>query len=616
MATLDGTSGLDTLSGGGGADTITGFANDDSLSGGRGDDLIFGDFGDSSGGVDGTPLIMSFANVQTGSDTSSGNNGSKPGDSVIYENMATLEDGTVVNGKLVFVSTTSGAMPVDISGGEGYEILLNSGGNNAASFEDDFATFRLEFIDAATGLPVSVNSVITFNDLDANSATDTEDVRINGGSFTNYGISSDSNVSVTENGSVIEASGSQFNSPEDQQAWFSATFENKSSVTFELSPRTTQSGFSLNGAVIDNPDVSAIPQGNDTIDGGLGNDQIYGGGGDDSATGGEGNDYIEGGAGNDTLFGDVGSDTIVGDTGADTLFGGGDDDTLLASQTDTAFGGGGDDIFTVDPSLGDVGDITIVGGETDEGGADTTNGGAGDVLDLSDLYANDLIEEGSLVFDPNDPEAGSVRLTDGTVINFSEIENFICFTRGTMILTAEGEKPIEELMLGDKVVTRDHGLQTLRWLGSRVLPARGKMAPIMFKAGSIGNSKDLLVSPQHRMLITGWKAEMLYGEEEVLVAAKHLVNGDSVFVAEGGQVEYVHILFDAHELVTANGTWSESFHPGEEGIDALTDDAREEVFTLFPELRAGVEGYGPVARTSLKAHEAAILAENPEFIAP
>ena len=106
----------------------------------------------------------------------------------------------------------------------------------------------------------------------------------------------------------------------------------------------------------------------------------------------------------------------------------------------------------------------------------------------------------------------------------------------------------------------------------------------------------------------------MFGEREVLTAAKHLINNDTIYVREGGEVEYFHMLFDGHEIVYANGAASESFHPGEVGIAALNDDAREEIYALFPELREDISIYGPSARTSLKGHEAKVLAENPDFL--
>ena len=204
---------------------------------------------------------------------------------------------------------------------------------------------------------------------------------------------------------------------------------------------------------------------------------------------------------------------------------------------------------------------------------------------------------------------------DDVTVTFSELENVIvCFTRGTMIVTDAGEKVIEDLVAGDMVMTKDHGLQELRWTGSRTVPAKDSFAPIMIKSGVMGNDRDLMVSPQHRMVVEGWKSELLFGERELLATAKYKVNNDTIYVQAGGMVEYFHMLFDRHEIVYANGAASESFHPGEVGINALTNEARDEIYTLFPELRDNVGAYGPAARTSLKGHEAKILAKNPDFL--
>jgi hypothetical protein len=75
-------------------------------------------------------------------------------------------------------------------------------------------------------------------------------------------------------------------------------------------------------------------------------------------------------------------------------------------------------------------------------------------------------------------------------------------------------------------------------------------------------------------------------------------------------VTYVHIMFEQHEIIFANGIPTESFHPGACGVDALAAQAREEMFSLFPELRCDPNAYGPTARMSVKAREAKLLTVN------
>ena len=188
-----------------------------------------------------------------------------------------------------------------------------------------------------------------------------------------------------------------------------------------------------------------------------------------------------------------------------------------------------------------------------------------------------------------------------------EVETVVCFTRGTMIATPHGPRAIEDLASGDRVLTRDHGPRPVRWIGRQTVEACGSLAPVTIRAGALGNDRELRVSRLHRMLVSGWRAELMFGEPEVLACAGHLVDGETIFVAEGGEVEYVHMLFDGHEIVTANGAPAESFHPGEQGVGWMEEAAREEIFAVLPQLRAARDGFGPSARTSLKAFEARAL---------
>lgn len=344
---------------------------------------------------------------------------------------------------------------------------------------------------------------------------------------------------------------------------------------------------------------------NDLLDGGAGNDTLLGGAGNDTLLGGEGNDALFGGSGQDTLYGGAGADTLDGGAGDDILFGGAGadqidagagNDTVHVAQGDVAFGGDGDDLFILEDLLEPgAGTITVTGGEGGETFGDTLR--LGTLADLS-----------TLVYSGGNNEAGQVTLDDGTILYFSEIENIICFTPGARIATPHGARKVESLAVGDLVVTRDHGLQPIRWIGSRTVPAQGSFAPIRIRPGVVtGLQCDLLVSPQHRMLFQGYRAELLFGTSEVLVAALHLVDGVSVTQDAGGDVTYIHMLFDSHEIIYAEGAATESFHPGSLGLDAITPAAREELFALFPQLRAMPEAYGPTARRFLRRHEAQLI---------
>jgi len=91
------------------------------------------------------------------------------------------------------------------------------------------------------------------------------------------------------------------------------------------------------------------------------------------------------------------------------------------------------------------------------------------------------------------------------------------------------------------------------------------------------------------------------------VTAAHLVDGRAVLREPVAEVTYVHFLLDRHEIVFAEGATTESFHPGTQGFDALADPAREELFAIFPELRADLTVYGPAARRCLRRHEALLM---------
>ncbi|MCZ0812778.1 Hint domain-containing protein [Roseovarius sp. EGI FJ00037] len=325
------------------------------------------------------------------------------------------------------------------------------------------------------------------------------------------------------------------------------------------------------------------------------------GGNNDSVTAGAGNDYVVSGFGDDTVFGEDGNDTLVGGTGADQLFGGLGDDEIYLAEGDSADGGDGDDLFVLE-DLGEAGSstITITGGETGE-----TNG---DTLQLTpDVSYNDITFTNT--DDATGGLSGNFALADGTIVTFSEIENIICFTPGARILTPYGERAIETLKAGDLIITRDNGPQPIRWIGQRTVVGRGNFAPIAINSTVMDNARrPLLVSPQHRLLFTGYKAELLFGQSEVLAAAKHLVNGKDVRVVEREKVTYFHVMLDQHEVVYAEGAATESFHAGDVGISAISAQSREEMFTIFPELRSNPNAYGKTARPCLRKHEARLLA--------
>ena len=191
-----------------------------------------------------------------------------------------------------------------------------------------------------------------------------------------------------------------------------------------------------------------------------------------------------------------------------------------------------------------------------------------------------------------------------------------CFAMGTMIDTVAGPRAVEALQPGDLVLTRDHGAQVLRWQGGthvsrEGLEMRPNLRPILIRKGALGAGspdRDLVVSPQHRILVRSRIAHRLFRDAEILVAAKHLAGlpGIEVIVPSEG-VSYFHLLFDRHEIVLSNGAWSESLYTGPQALTSVSDAARREILTLFPELAQGIPA--APARRLLTGREAKQLAE-------
>lgn len=192
----------------------------------------------------------------------------------------------------------------------------------------------------------------------------------------------------------------------------------------------------------------------------------------------------------------------------------------------------------------------------------------------------------------------------------------ICFTPGTRIETPQGPRLVEELREGDFVQTKDNGAEEVLWIGSRRMTgarlfAMPYLRPVRIRVGALGVQRpdeELLVSPEHRMLIRGEAAEALFNTSEVLVAAKDLINGRNIVVDMAvREVTYVHLMLRRHQVLWANGVETESFHPASTSLSALDSADRARLLELDPGLEFEPQNYGSFARRSLSASEAAIL---------
>ncbi|MGX9355546.1 Hint domain-containing protein [Roseobacteraceae bacterium S113] len=228
--------------------------------------------------------------------------------------------------------------------------------------------------------------------------------------------------------------------------------------------------------------------------------------------------------------------------------------------------------------------------EDDAGNVQLTNDNVGD--------------EARMRFDEETGDGNGAHVSETVGIVTFELGLIPCYTPGTCVTTMRGQVDVAELVAGDQVLTRDNGFQPLRWvckthLGRKRLAAEPDLAPVLIRAGALGPGlpqADMWVSPQHRMLVSGWTAELLTGQSEVLVPAKALIDGDKVVQSPTAGVHYMHLLFDGHEVIYANGTPSESLHAAQIDKAEVAPEARAELLRLFPDLDLG---WGRTARPCL-----------------
>jgi Ca2+-binding RTX toxin-like protein len=575
-----GQGGDDLLSGGIGNDSVLGGAGNDELRGNAGNDTLEGGDGDDSmGGAEGDDSLLGGA----GEDTLTGGSGND-----------TLD---------------GGADNDTINGNSGNDSITDFDGNNLINAGiDGLPDLGFPFVPGTADLNPDddKDTVITGAGNDTINTGDDADV-IDAGDGNNVidaGFDADSITSGSGNDFIVSGEGSDtVSSGDGDDTIFGGIGAGGDSVNLIDDNVNPVNNDPIPGNVID-----SLSNGDDFIDAGAGNDQVFGEDDDDTIFGGAGNDTLDGGIDDDVIDGGAGDDKIIGGQGADSLSGGTGNDTFtVGTFTDPIFG---------DTYVEGIGD-TIVGGEDDDDGDI-------DVLDLTGSGPLKVVFDDSVDPGGTPGESGTVTFfTDNTqttvagTLTFSEIENVIpCFTPGALIATPKGEVPVETLREGDKVITRDNGIQEIRWVGSRTLNREElgrapNLRPVLIKAGSLGHGlpeRDMVVSPQHRVLIAGDRSQLYFEESEVLVAAKHLVNSRSIVAMDTLRTTYIHFMFDRHEVVLSDGAWTESFQPGDQTLGAMGQDTRDEIVALFPELATaeGVSDYA-AARRSLKAHEARLL---------
>ncbi|WP_170381722.1 Hint domain-containing protein [Ruegeria atlantica] len=196
---------------------------------------------------------------------------------------------------------------------------------------------------------------------------------------------------------------------------------------------------------------------------------------------------------------------------------------------------------------------------------------------------------------------GNWQITEGDL----NPDNPPCFVAGTLIETDTGPRPVEELEVGDRVCVSNGQTLPIIWIGNRTLSAQtlrlqSKFRPVLITRDALGKGlpdRDLYVSPQHRIVIEGWRAELLFGEPMVFSAAIHLVNNDTIRQLQKDEaVTYYHIACERHAILTSHGLQSESLYLGDRAVRSFGREYLDELHALFPELSSGA----PMPQTSLR----------------
>ncbi|MFV2035608.1 MAG: Hint domain-containing protein, partial [Halocynthiibacter sp.] len=177
----------------------------------------------------------------------------------------------------------------------------------------------------------------------------------------------------------------------------------------------------------------------------------------------------------------------------------------------------------------------------------------------------------------------------------------ICFVPGTRINTPDGPRFVQDLVEGDWISTKDNGRQAVRWIGGRHMTGSRLLAmphlrPIRLQANALAEGEpdgELIVSPDHRVLIKGPAAQALFNTAEVLVAARDLINDASVRTDHRcREISYVHLMLDDHQIVWANGVECESFHPASARLDQIDAPQRLSLLERFPGIDDDPYSYG------------------------
>jgi hypothetical protein len=184
---------------------------------------------------------------------------------------------------------------------------------------------------------------------------------------------------------------------------------------------------------------------------------------------------------------------------------------------------------------------------------------------------------------------------------------FLMLVDSTRIGTPDGPRSVGELRVGDMVLTRDGGARPVLWSGRRMVqPATGPRAPVHVPAGVLGNDEDLLVAPDARLVVDGWRAELYFGSDEVLVVARDLVDGFVIRRTPADRMTYAQIYTGPCDLIDAGGQWVEARLPPVATLVTLDAMTRDALLPLYPGCEDLMLG-PPAARPIVTASEAAVI---------
>ncbi|MGC1261326.1 MAG: Hint domain-containing protein [Jannaschia helgolandensis] len=552
----DGSKGNDTIKGGGGNDRLRGNGGHDSIRGGRGNDTLEGgDGNDTVWGEDGNDSIDGGEGDDAlvgghGADTIKGGSG----DDRIWgqDGRDSIEGGDGDD------SVAAGSDDDTVRGGGGNDQLWGEAGND--SIDGGEGDDGLSGGDGSDTLDGGAGSDILMGE------GGNDSIRAGDGRNSVDGGAGDDTITAGDGDDTIRGG------------------TGNDDIDVGGGQNTVDGG--------DGDDTVLAGGGDDSIDGGSGRDNLAGGGGDDTIHGGTDDDTIEGGSGQNELSGGGGDDRITGGDDNDTIYGGAGGDSIVAGNGDNYVdGGSGNDLIEFNGTGGGISTI----GWGDGYGNDTVTGfdPATDFIDLSDgMNQDDLIFTAT-----ENPKIWKITIRDGNpddslTLDFTQYQHTniteedlrarvsgheasdpdeahstpACFTPGSRILTDEGPCRIEDLQVGDRIATRDHGSLPLRALLRTRLTAeqiadRPELRAVVLPRGCLGNGLPLrrsVVSAQH-----GLRCDLPDGP--ALIRARHIVEiGKCGHRSRGGAqgLTYLHLLLDRHALVSVDGLWSESFRPG------------------------------------------------------